>query len=348
MGKAHLDALLQAPNACAAAVADPPASALRHVERYGIQGYSDYCEMLEKEHLDGVVIAAPNAEHASIGLACIERNIAVLIEKPISESLQTALTICRAAAARSVPILVGHHRRHNSAVQLVRKSVTEGRIGRAVAANILDVKLKPPSYFVHAWRSEPEAGGPILINMIHEIDLMRFIFGEIRSVQAISSNAVRNLQVEDTATVLMKFDNGAIGTIAISDTTATPFSWDLAAGEFDLIADVTAPIERQDVPTHVFGGTLGCLTLPTPHHFTYRGLGEPGWRSSMSQAAPGSTKANTCLAQMAHFARVCLGEEAPLVSGIDGARTLEVTLAVKESAATGRAISFDSVEDARS
>ena len=90
-------------------------------------------------------------------------------------------------------------------VQLVRKAVQEGRIGKPTVANILDIKMKPESYFTQAWRTEPSAGGPVLLNIIHEIDLLRFIFGEIASLQSFSSNGTRGLQVEDTVSVMLRF-----------------------------------------------------------------------------------------------------------------------------------------------
>ena len=236
-----------------------------------------------------------------------------------------------------MPVLVGHHRRHNTAVQRVRQAIRDGLIGRPVTATVMYNQLKSASYFDLDWRRKV-GGGPILINLIHEIDLIRFMFGEIRSLQAVSSNAVRGFAVEDTAAVLLRFHSGAIGTISVSDTAVSPFSWDLASGELDLMLGTSDQMKRQKVSSHVFAGTEGSLTLPTLHYYNYREVAEPGWRSDLNAEVLVAKSADTYLRQIEHFARVIRREEAPLVSGVDGVRTLQATLAVKEAAATGHTI----------
>lgn len=337
IGKAHFDVLFRASNAMAAAVADPTPEARAFARARGIPAYEDYREMLDRESLDGVVVAVPNAEHVPVSQACVARGIAVLVEKPIAETLEAARLLCDVAARHKVPILVGHHRRHNAVVRRVRQGIGEGLIGRPVVAAVMYDQLKPQSYFSVAWRRDKAAGGPILINLIHEIDLLRFLYGEIVELQALASSATRGFDVEDTAGVLLRFENGAIGTISLTDAAATPFSWDLASGEFDLMAG-TAGLARQKVSTHVLGGTHGTLTLPTLHHFSYRGDGEPGWLSELARDTLRIGPAHTYLRQIEHFACVARREAEPLVSGIDGMRTLEATLAVKQAIASGRTV----------
>jgi Molybdopterin oxidoreductase Fe4S4 domain/Oxidoreductase family, C-terminal alpha/beta domain len=163
-------------------------------------------------------------------------------------------------------------------------------------------------------------------------------FGEIHSLQAVSSNAVRGFAVEDTAAVLLRFHSGAIGAISVSDTAVSPFSWDLASGELDLMLGTSDQMKRQKVSSHVFAGTEGSLTLPTLHYYNYREVAEPSWRSDLNAEVLVAESADTYLRQIEHFARVIRREEAPLVSGLDGVRTLQATLAVKEAAATGHTI----------
>ncbi|WP_332694470.1 Gfo/Idh/MocA family protein [Bosea sp. (in: a-proteobacteria)] len=338
IGKAHLSVLQETENAELVAISDPTQAARDFAAARNVKAYDDYRKMLDGERLDGVVIGSPNAEHVPMALECIARGIAALVEKPISDTVESARRLCDAAESKDVPILVGHHRRHNPAVQAVRKAVAEGVIGKPAIATVMYTQLKPESYFQLGWRRDKASGGPILINLIHEIDLVRFIFGEIDSLQAASASAVRGFEVEDTAAVLLRFRSGALGTISLSDTAATPFTWDLASGEFDQMSNTTDRLKRQKVSSHVFAGSEGSLTLPDVRHFSYRGDGEPGWLSELSEDQLAITPASAYRLQAAHFARVALRQEAPLISGRDGMRTLEATLAVKQAAASGCAV----------
>jgi predicted dehydrogenase len=337
IGKTHWKVIRESPQTTLIAVADPTPSALDFARAESIPAYADYREMLENETLDGVIVAVPNAEHVPVALACIEQGIAVLVEKPVADLVEAAHVMCKAAEAHDVPVLVGHHRRHNTAVQRVRQAICDGLIGRPVTVTVMYNQLKSASYFDLDWRRKV-GGGPILINLIHEIDLIRFMFGEIHSLQAVSSNAVRGFSVEDTAAVLLRFHSGAIGTISVSDTAVSPFSWDLASGELDLMFGTSDQMKRQKVSSHVFAGTEGSLTLPTLHYYNYREVAELGWRSDLNAEILVAESADTYLRQIEHFARVIRREEAPLVSGLDGVRTLQATLAVKEAAATGHTI----------
>jgi len=337
IGRTHWEVTRRSPQTELVAVADPTPAALDFARAGNVPAYADYREMLAQEKLDGVIVAVPNAEHVPVALACIEQGIAVLVEKPISDSVSAALEMCDVAKARNVPLLVGHHRRHNTGIQRVRQAIADGHIGRPVTATVMYNQLKTASYFDLGWRREP-GGGPILINLIHEIDLIRFMFGEIHSVQAVSSSAVRGYAVEDTAAVMLRFLSGAIGTISVSDTAVSPYSWDLASGEFDAMLGTSDQMKRQKVSTHVFAGTEGAVTLPTLEYYNYRGVAEPGWRSDLNAETLVAATGDTYLRQIEHFARVIRREDEPLVCGLDGVRTLQATLAVKDAAATGQTV----------
>jgi len=337
IGRTHLEVTRRSTQTELVAVADPTPAALDFARAENVPAYADYREMLAREKLDGVIVAVPNADHVPVALDCIEQNIAVLVEKPISDCVSAALEMCEVSKSRNVPLLIGHHRRHNTGVQRVRKAIADGLIGRPVTATVMYNQLKTASYFDLGWRREP-GGGPILINLIHEIDLIRFMFGEIHSVQAVSSNAVRGFAVEDTTAVMLRFLSGAIGTISVSDTAVSPYSWDLASGEFDKMIGTSDKMQRQNVTTHVFAGTKGAVTLPTLEYYNYSGVAEPGWRSDLNAETLVAANGDTYLRQNEHFARVVRREDEPLVSGLDGVRTLQATLAVKDAAATGQTL----------
>jgi predicted dehydrogenase len=250
------------------------------------------------------------------------------VEKPIAGSLADGLALCEAAEAAGVPLLVAHHRRHNPIQRRAREWVAGGLLGRPVAVHAMATWLKPDAYFDLAWRRE-EGGGPVLINLIHDIDQLRFMLGEIVEVQAIASNAVRGHAVEDTAAALLRFADGALGTLVVSDTAAAPWNWDLCAGE-------AAHYPRQDADSMILSGTEASLTLPRLQVWRYAGA--RGWHEPLTVERTALHAADPYVEQLRHLRAVAEGREQPLCSARDALGTLRVALAVLEAARTRRAV----------
>jgi predicted dehydrogenase len=313
-----------------AAIVDNTAPAQTLAAQIGTPYYTDVAEMLRHAQPDAVIIATPNASHADIGTLCLQHGAHVLVEKPITDTLADARRLCAAADAAGRVLLVGHQRRYNGILRQAREIVRSGRLGQLVSATGMATFLKPDPYFEMAWRRH-KGGGPILINLIHDVDLLRFLMGEISSVQASSANAVRGFEVEDTAAVILRFQNGALATMMVSDSATTPWNWDLAAGE-------SAHYPRQEVNTHFISGTHGSLTLPRLEVWDYRG--ERGWHQPLAQERTAPHDTNPYAEQLRHFHAVIHGQEEPVCSGVDAMRSLQAILAIHEAAASGQTISI--------
>ncbi|HYY60182.1 MAG TPA: Gfo/Idh/MocA family oxidoreductase [Burkholderiales bacterium] len=322
-GRKHIDTVRKEPACTLAAVADPVQAA-----DFGVPHYALYTEMLEREKPDGVIIATPNALHVSVGLACVARGIPMLVEKPVADTVDASRRLVDAAERARVPLLVGHHRRHNPIIEKARELVQGGALGRLAAVAALWLVQKPAEYYDVGWRREP-GGGPLLINLIHDIDDLRYICGEIVEVRAITSNAVRGFAVEDSAAVTLRFANGALGTATVSDAVPAPWSWELASGE-------NPAYPQQPENCYWFSGTEGSLALPRLELWTY---GErKGWHAPLQREQLQVQAADPQARQLQHFCRVIRGEEAPRSSGADATRTLAVIAAVHEAARTGKAV----------
>ena len=247
IGRTHIDRALKSSSVQLIGIVDPTPEAAELARSAGLPCFPDHRSLLAKAQPRGVVVATPNVTHAQITIDCLEHGAAVLVEKPIADTLEDGRRICEASRASGLPVLVGHQRRHNPIMRKAKAIVGAGTLGRPVSATVLCTWLKPRDYFDVAWRRQ-QGVGPILINLIHDIDLMRHLYGEIEGVQAAASNAVRGFDVEDTAAVVLRFRNGALGTVTVSDTTAAPWNWDLSAGEAERFP-------RQDVNAHFYSGT---------------------------------------------------------------------------------------------
>jgi len=330
IGRSHIETVAQSQCATIAGVSEPNAAARAFAEDRGLRCFATVDELIDKVRPAAAIVATPNDTHLPVALKFIAAGIPVLVEKPVASTVEDGLAIAAAARSARVPVLVGHHRRHNPIIKTARTMLAGGEIGRLVSGSILATFFKPPGYFEMAWRRQ-QGGGPILINLVHEIDLVRHLCGEVATVQALSSNHVRGFEVEDTAGVILGLANGAIVTINLSDTAATPWNWDLAARESS-----NYPPQPRPVATHFLCGTDGALGLPTLEHWKYQG--EKNWFAPISTTEVGVTPVSPYVAQLEHFCRLARGEEAPLVSADDGAQTLRVTLAVHDAAQTGHTV----------
>jgi predicted dehydrogenase len=258
--------------------------------------------------------------------------VPVLVEKPVAATLEDAEAMAAESRSSGVPVLVGHHRRHNPIIRAARAMIAEGRLGRVINASVLASFLKPPDYFTLEWRRQ-KGGGPVLINLIHEIDLVRHLCGEIASVQALTSNKVRGFEVEDSAAVLLKLVNGALVTLTLSDAAPSPWCWDLIARE-----GANYPPQPLPVNSHFICGTEGALTLPQLEYWRY--VSDAGWYKPLDVEIAKHDLGDPYLAQLEHFCRVVRGDEVPLIDAEDGTRTLRATLAVHEAARSGALVAL--------
>jgi predicted dehydrogenase len=146
-------------------IADPSPAARVLADEFGIAYFADDDAMRTTTRPDGVVIATPNSLHVPMALRYIAHGIPVLLEKPICETAEDGYRLSGAAAKANVPLLVGHHRRHNPIVRRARELALSGALGTLVSVGVLAAFRKADAYFDVAWRRAP-GGGPVLINRL--------------------------------------------------------------------------------------------------------------------------------------------------------------------------------------
>ena len=286
-------------------------------------------ECLQKERVDGVIISSPNEFHFEQASACIEANIPVLIEKPITVNLKEAWSLVKLVQQRQAKVLIGHHRTYSALLTTAKEELQSGRLGRLVSVVGSAQFCKPAHYFDDApWRTV-SGGGPILINLIHEIGIMRSLIGEIKAVQAVASTAVRNFSVEDTVAINLVFKNGVLGTFMLSDAAATAKSWEQTSGENP---DYPA---YPDEDCYFIAGTRGSLSFPSMRLKYYPYGTESSWWNSFAELKLPISHIDPMRLQLEHFIGVINGSEVPIVSAWDGYKNLQIIDSIK-AAITGR------------
>lgn len=337
IGQAHM-AVAQASPACTlSAIVDPSPAAAAVAAQAGVPLYASIDELLARDRPDGLVLATPNQLHVPQALQCIDAKLPILLEKPIATSVAEGEQLLERVEETGARVLVGHHRAHSPIMAKARQVVESGQLGRLVSVMGSATFLKPEHYFADApWRREI-GGGPILLNMIHEVHNLRMLCGEIVAVQAFASQATRGFPVEDTVAINLRFASGALGSFMLSDTAACPRSWEQTSQENKAYPSYA------DEDCYVIAGTNGSLSVPTMRLKTYPRPEDRSWWKEFEVGVVGLVRDDPLKHQIAHFGAVVRGEAAPLVSARDGLQNLRVTEAIAEAARSGQVVQLASL-----
>ena len=182
-----------------------------------IARYTDYKKMIEEVQPTLVGIATESGVHAEIALFCIDHGVNCIIEKPIAMNMDDADEIVRRSEEKHVKVAACHQNRFNLAVQEMRKALEAGRFGKLSHGSIHVRWNRNEGYYNQAsWRGKWASDGGALMNQcIHGIDLLRWMFGdEVEEVYGVTRQQFHHyLEAEDIGMAVVKFKNGAIGTI---------------------------------------------------------------------------------------------------------------------------------------
>jgi predicted dehydrogenase len=291
--------------------------------------YSNVNELLNSKNLDAVIVATPNQLHEKHTVSFLENKIPVLLEKPISDNINSAKKIISSANKNKTPLLIGYHRRHNPIVSKVKELIDKGKLGNIVSANVLCWLYKHKAYYNEKWRIS-KGGGPLGINLVHDIDMICYLLGSIKYVQAFTSNSVRKFKVEDTATINLVLKSGALCTLNISDTIVAPWSYELTAGE-------NPAYPKTNQSAYFIGGTKGSLQFPNLNSWYYKSE-RSWWKKIFDKKYNIKSDGNTLANQIDHFCDVVSKKIKPKVNGNDGLNSLKIFDAILKSVKTGKKI----------
>ena len=288
-------------------------------ELAGIPVESDLRRALAQKP-DAVIVANPTALHLDVAIPAAEAGCHLLLEKPISHSLEGVDALAAAAQKSGSRILVGFQFRFHPALRKTRELLQAGSIGR-----VLSVRAHWGEYLPnwHPWEdykqgyaARPDLGGGVILTLSHPIDYLRWLCGDVESLWAFTGTSGLGLSVEDMAEIGMKFCTQAIGSIHLDYNQRPPSHHLEVVG-----SQGTLRWDNGD-------GILHCYRVETNTLETF--------------APPDGFERNVLfLEEMRHFLSVARGESEPICTLGDGKRALQIALAAMESGQSSQHICFD-------
>src|SRR5262245_52772221 len=220
-GRIHLQAWGAVRDAKVGAITDRSAEIRRWALQAGLRAYTDPLEMIAQEPLDAVSLCTPPASHAPVAVACLERGLDVLCEKPLAITRRDALRMLRTATRNRQHLLLATKFRHVADLVRARELIAQGAIGEPVA---FEIDFSSVVDMSERWNSRRAlaGGGVIIDNGCHAFDIVAFLFGTVTRVHATRLKPLQTLSVEDSATILVSAGRGLVGRIDLS--------WSLSTG----------------------------------------------------------------------------------------------------------------------
>ncbi|EGQ9414045.1 Gfo/Idh/MocA family oxidoreductase [Vibrio cholerae] len=188
-----------------------------HQERYKVPGYLSIDDLLESEKLDLVTLCTPSGLHASQAIKAANAGVHVITEKPMATKWEDGLAMVKACDEAGVRLFVVKQNRRNSTLQLLKKAVAEKRFGKIHMVHLNVFWTRPQEYYDRAkWSGTWDMDGGAFMNQAtHYVDLMHWLIGPVESIHAMTSTH-RDIEVEDTGVVNIKWRNGALGSMAVT------------------------------------------------------------------------------------------------------------------------------------
>lgn len=317
------------------AVVEPDATLRQRLKQQGLPVVASIADVPKRTK--AAIIATPTPAHADAGLAAIDRGWAVLVEKPIAGTLLDADRLIDVADRAGLPLVTGHHRRCHPFVQATTERLA--RIGTLVGVQGMWSLRKDDAYYLPDWRRAP-GSGPLMTNLSHEIDLLRLFLGEIELVSALSSDATRGHQIEDSSSIAIRFTSGALASFLMSDAGASPWSFEAACGENPHIAMSGEDYIR-------FTGTDGAMSFPSLSLWLGTDGQDVNWHNPLERHhGLRFDSIDPIRSQLKEFVDLIDGNDTGiLANGQDGRAVLEATLAAVMSAELGHPVAMGDVTE---
>jgi len=210
MGKNHARVCSELENVELVGIADKNIDTAKKIaERFDVQSFVDYKELINI--VDAVIVATPTITHHDISMDLLNNGKHVLVEKPVCNNVENAEALSRKAEEAGLVLAVGHIERHNPVVKFVKESMDNKKFGE-----LITITSKRVSNFPGRIKDV----GVIFDFGVHDIDVMRYLAGNIESVYA-RAGKFNNIDYEDHANIVLNFENGICGIVEVNWLTPT-------------------------------------------------------------------------------------------------------------------------------
>ncbi|MFK5948875.1 MAG: Gfo/Idh/MocA family oxidoreductase [Methylococcales bacterium] len=188
------------------------------IAQYKVPGYLNLDKMLEKEELDIVAICTPSGVHPEQTIQIAKKGIHVMSEKPMATRWADGVSMVKACDEHRVRLFIVKQNRRNTTLQLLKRAVDEKRFGRIHMVHLNVFWTRPQEYYDQAkWRGTWELDGGAFMNQAsHYVDLIDWLIGPVDSIQAMMATLARDIEVEDTGVMNIRWRSGALGSMSVT------------------------------------------------------------------------------------------------------------------------------------
>ncbi len=324
ISKNHFDAIDQTDGLRLSAACDIDAERARAAgEGHGVPWFTSLEETLREAPCDIVALCTPSGLHGPQGVLAARAGKHVLSEKPMATTLKAADDLVEACDASGVRLFVVKQNRLNPSIQLLRRAVDKGRFGRIYMANVTVRWQRPQEYYDAApWRGTWEFdGGAIMNQASHYVDLVQWLVGPVESVVAKTATQARRIEAEDSGAAVLKFRSGALGVIEVNVLTYPR----------NLEGSITILGEKGSVK---IGGTA----VNKVEHWAFAEYDDDDKLVDSVSTSPPNVYGFGHLGYYQNVLATLRGEGTPDTDGRAGRKSLELILAIYESAKTGETV----------
>jgi UDP-N-acetyl-2-amino-2-deoxyglucuronate dehydrogenase len=334
IGPTHAEAIASLPDAELVAVADIVSEkAQKLAETYHIKAYTDLQTMLAHEHLDVVDVCTPSGLHGEHACQIMRAGSHVIIEKPMEISHDRIEETLRVQQETGRKLAVISQHRFDAASKHIHTLIEQNAFGRLVMGNAAVPWWRSQKYYDSgAWRGTwaLDGGGVLMNQSIHSVDVLQWLMGRVKSIQAYTDTLVHSMETEDAAVAILRFENGALGTIL-----ATTGAYPGVTTRIEIFGDKGSAVIEND--------RLGYLHLASEdieEAGPYGGIKkkEPLAPAQATASNPAALQSLTHAFQIEDMLRAIQENGTPLVDGHAARHPVEIILGIYESARTGKEV----------